>query len=536
MPAYVIYARKSSESEDRQVLSIDSQIQELHALASRRGVRVAEVLTEARSAKAPGRPVFGSLMKKIAHGEIRGVICWKMDRLSRNHLDTGAILQALADGRLDEVVTSDRTYTRDGNDRFMGNFELGMATKYIDDLRANVRRGNRARLTRGWLTHAPPLGYLLDPVSKTIVKDPDRFDLVRRMWELLLTGTFRPEQIRRIANEDWGFRTRRTKRVGGNPICPSHLYTIFGNPFYMGIIRLRSGETFVGAHPPMIGKEEFDRAQVLLGRPGRPRPKTHEFPFTGLMRCGNCGASVTAEEHVKRSGKHYVYYHCTRRKPGVTCREPAISSSDLETQMLRLLVRLAIPEKILAWLLTHVSRQIGKEQEQMEAARAMLQDSLDQLSREGENLLSLRLRDLVSDELYVRRKKDLDDRRVALEAKLKTPARSREEVVELTAGVFKFAARVADAFRSGTTVQKRMILESVGSNYTLRARKVAWTLTNPFNLIAEKGAFSNWWACMEDVRKWIATTEELWTLPDLDAANALVENTSIRPSAALAGK
>jgi DNA invertase Pin-like site-specific DNA recombinase len=234
MPAYVIYARKSTESDDRQVLSIDSQVHELRTLAARQGVSVAEVLTESKSAKAPGRPVFGELVRRIHRGKVNGVLCWKMDRLARNHLDTGQVLQALADGLLERVITIDRTYTRDGNDRFIGNFELGMATKYIDDLRQNVKRGLRAKLQQGWATGKPPLGYLNDKADKTIVKDPERFDLVRRMWDLMLTGTLRPDQIRTIANEEWGFRTRKLKREGGRPLAHAGIYHIFGNPFYMG--------------------------------------------------------------------------------------------------------------------------------------------------------------------------------------------------------------------------------------------------------------------------------------------------------------
>src|SRR6266568_1310367 len=130
MPTHVIYARKSTDSEDKQVLSIDSQISELKAHALRRGVEISEVLIEARSAKAPGRPIFGDLMRRIRRGQIEGVLCWKMDRLARNHLDHGAVLQALADGKLKEVITSDRAYTADGNDRFLGNFEFGIATKF----------------------------------------------------------------------------------------------------------------------------------------------------------------------------------------------------------------------------------------------------------------------------------------------------------------------------------------------------------------------------------------------------------------------
>src|SRR2546426_489001 len=100
MPQFVIYARKSTESEDRQVLSIDSQVQSMKELAVRHGVEVADVLTETRSAKAPGRPVFGELIRRIERRQVTGVLCWKMDRLARNPYDAGLILQAQLDGKL----------------------------------------------------------------------------------------------------------------------------------------------------------------------------------------------------------------------------------------------------------------------------------------------------------------------------------------------------------------------------------------------------------------------------------------------------
>src|SRR4029077_12424069 len=187
--------------------------------------------------------IFDALMRRVRKRAIAGILCWKMDRLARNHFDTCQVLQALADGALPVVITPERTYTGDGNDRFIGNFELGMATKYIDDLRANVNRGNRERLERGWLRHNPPLGYVLDPITKTILKDPDRFDQVRRMWELLLTGTMRPDAIREHFNAK-GFRTRQFKRIGGNPVSLATVYKMFMNPFYMGLIRLRDGRTY----------------------------------------------------------------------------------------------------------------------------------------------------------------------------------------------------------------------------------------------------------------------------------------------------
>src|SRR5262245_18603649 len=258
MASYVIYARKSSESEDRQVLSIDSQIRELRAIAQRERVQIAEILTETRSAKAPGRPVFGELMRRVNRGDIAGILCWKMDRLSRNPLDSGVLLQAQADGKLDRIITIDGVKTADSNDRLMGTFELAFATKFIDDLRMNVKRGIRERLTRGWATYPPPIGYMNDVVSKTIVKDPDRFVLVRKMWDELLAGGQRPEQIRATANKEWGLRTRKLKRRGGKHLGRTTVYNMFGNPFYMGVIQLRDGRSFPGKHEPMVTREEFE--------------------------------------------------------------------------------------------------------------------------------------------------------------------------------------------------------------------------------------------------------------------------------------
>jgi DNA invertase Pin-like site-specific DNA recombinase len=503
MPTHVIYARKSTESEDRQVLSIESQIRELKMIALRRGIRVAEVLTESRSAKAPGRPVFGNLMRRVRKQEIEGVLCWKMDRLARNHMDTGLILQALADGALQEVITSDRTYTRDGNDRFMGNFELGMASKYIDDLRANVRRGNRARFERGWVNHNPPLGYLLDPTTKTIVKDPDRFDLVRRMWDLLLSGSFPPRKIRQIANERWGFRTRTFKRIGGKPISSATFYRMLGNPFYAGIIRLRSGDTYAGAHPPMVTQQEFERAQEILGRPGRPRLQHHSFPFTGLIRCGFCDGMVTAEEHVKPSGRRYEYYRCGRRKAGIVCREPAIPVSELEKQIAERLAGLAIPPKTLAWIMEKVERTFTADQKSSATARAALETAAAAVSRELDNLVGLRLRDLVDDAAFISRKRELDEKRAGLLQELRAPALTPQEEAKAVLASFSFAARAPMVFRQGSGVQKRMILEAVGLNYQLKDRKVSLDVKKPFSYIEKRDGSFTWSAMIEDVRTWI---------------------------------
>src|SRR5262245_15068932 len=121
---YIIYARKSTESEDRQVLSIDSQVHELREFARSRGIQVATVLSEARSAKAPGRTVFGGLMRELARERAQGILCWKLDRLARNPVDGGALIWAFDEGKLREIATPQRSFSNTGNDKFWMQLEF----------------------------------------------------------------------------------------------------------------------------------------------------------------------------------------------------------------------------------------------------------------------------------------------------------------------------------------------------------------------------------------------------------------------------
>ncbi len=515
MSTFVIYARKSSESEDRQVLSIDSQIHELRAIAARERVHVTEVLTETKSAKAPGRPVFGDLMRRVNRGEVAGILSWKMDRLSRNPLDSGVILQAQADGKLRSIITSDGVKTGASNDRLMGTFELAFATKFIDDLRENTKRGLRERLARGWTTNVPPIGYMNDVVKKTIVTDPKRFTLVRGMWDLLLSGAKRPEQIRTIANDDWGLTTRKFKRMGGKPLGRTTVYSIFANPFYTGIIPLKDGRRLPGKHEPMITHEEFERAQRMLGRPGRHRPVHKEFAFTGLFKCGNCGATITAEEHFKPSGRRYVYYHCSRHRTTVEkCREPAIPESELVAQLSRQFGRLSIPAPVLEWLKRKTAQVLTTDSERQQTVRETLSEAVRSVEREQSNLLSLQLRDLVPVDVYASKSRELEARRQSLQDRLAGVDRNNDDLSRRLAELLEFSSGMRQLFTNGGGVQQRVILEAAGSNYVLKGRKVSFHLEKPLALVADAGACSNWGGIVDDLRTWALNTSEYFRVPD----------------------
>ena len=516
-PVHVIYARKSTESEDRQVLSIDSQIRELQDLAMRRGAVVAEVLTEAHSAKAPGRPVFGTLMKRIHRGEIASVFCWKMDRLARNPLDSGHILQALADHKIEQVVTPERCYTADGNDRFLGTFELGMATKYIDDLRQNVTRGNRERFRRGWPNFRPPVGYLEDRATKTVIKDPERFDLMRRAWDLVLSGAMRPSQVLQVLNDQWHLRTRKTARRGGAPLSYNQFSELLSNPFYAGVIRLRSGESYPGAFPPMVTQEEFARTQELLGRVKHHGRSRHEFAYSGVLTCATCGRTMVGEQHVKPSGVRYVYYRCHRRSADTRCSEPMLPEAAFEAQLSRDLEQMRLPEGIAQWLRRVLEQSLATELAQRGTSRGSAERAFRDATVEEDNLLTLRLRGLVGDDTFLERRNEILTRKAAIQEQLARPQSSPAELLGRFDRVVAFSQVAPEILRNGTSVQRRQIVQTIGSNWQVRGRIALYSAKKPFSSLTKTASTPIWWTITGEIRTWLLESRA-FSVPNLTLA------------------
>jgi len=482
MPQYVIYCRKSTESEEKQVLSIESQVKELEDFGKRLNLQVSEILTESKSAKSPGRPVFNEMMKRLYKGQYKGVVCWKLDRLARNPIDGSAVVWALDQEKISEILTPHGSFKNNSSDKFLMQIEFGMAKKYVDDLSDNVKRGNKAKLEKGWLPALPPLGYLNEPKEHTIVNDPERFPLVRTMWELLFKG-ISPSKILKTANEKWGFRTRRGRRIGGKPLSMSGIYKIFGNPFYYGLIERKEG-VFPGKHDPMITEEEFWQAQDILGRRGRPRPKNHEFAFTGLIRCGECGCMITAEEQINRYGYHYTYYHCTKKKRGPHCRQKYINLIDLENQIAGCLERIHVPQGLLDLALDYLREEEKEGGDKVNDIRRSLEKALADCQRKLDNLNQMRLKDLINDQEYIIEKGKLIAEKTRLEGNLRSD--SRKHSLDLTERTFNFASQAKESFETGSLEDKRSILQNLGSNLFLKDKKLQIQIEKPLQII-ERG-------------------------------------------------
>ena len=500
---YFIYCRKSSEDEDRQVLSIESQRHELTDLARKLDLPITDILTESKSAKAPGRKVFTDMVRRIHKGQATGIICWKLDRLARNPIDGGQISWMLQQGIIRHIQTPERSYYPEDNVLLM-NVEFGMANQFLRDLSKNTKRGLKTKVEKGWLPGVAPLGYLnnryKDKGEKDIIKDPERFDLVKDMWNLMLSGDWTPPKIAEIANTEWGFRTRKFKKQGGKPLARSIIYKMFTDPFYCGMIRY-NGQLYPGKHDPMVTVEEFDRVQIMLGRKGKPRPKTHNFPFRGMIRCGECNCFITAEEKYKltKSGvHHYIYHHCTKRKQATKCSQPSIREEELERQIKEELSKISIDEDFKNLAVRYLKKVHDEEVSSKSSIKKSLHQTHEDVQKQLDNLTKLRLKEMINDQEYLSHKNDLLKEREKLKEKIGDTEHRADRWLELSERAFNFACYAEYWFQNGKLEDKNTILRTIGSNLILKDRKLSIELKNPW-LIIKRG--------LEEVKEEKATFE-----------------------------
>jgi site-specific DNA recombinase len=457
---YFLYARKSSESEDRQIQSINDQVNRLKKIADSLSLDVKKIYTEAKSAKKPNsRPVFDEMLQRIENGDANGILCWQINRLSRNPIDSGKISWFLQQGTLKSIQTVDRQYLPEDN-VLLFSVESGVANQFVLDLSKNVKRGLISKLEKGWPTGLAALGYLNDKENKTVIKDPERFNLIRKMWDLMLTGNYTPPKILDIANNKWGFKTRRFKRVGGNPLSRSGIYKIFTNLFYAGIIE-RAGIQYNGKYEPMITLEEYDRVQMLLGRKGKPRPKRHNFAFTGSIRCGACGCLYTAEtkkKFIKSTGevRKYTYYHCTRKTKKIKCNQKKnIPLNKLELAIEEEIEKYTILPEFLEWALEGLSKKNDTEIKDRTKIYEMRHKSLVQAQKELDELTRMRYRKLIDDETFIKEKNTLQKKITQLKEQLRETETRAEKWLELTEKTFVFATYARTAFLKAGKMGKR---------------------------------------------------------------------------------
>ena len=476
---YFVYCRKSTESEERQVLSLEAQLAELQEFAAKEKLEIVASFQEAKTAKEPGRTVFAEMMSRIEKNEANGILAWHPDRLARNSIDGGQLVYLLDTGNLCDLKFPTFWFENTPQGKFMLNIAFGQSKYYVDNLSENIKRGNRQKLRKGLWPAFAPLGYLNNRKTRGIDPDPAKARMVRKAFELYATGDYTLKALANVLTKA-GLRSYKD-----NVLSVSSVQRMLQNPIYYGAIRF-NGEAYQGVHEPIISKTTFDRVkQVMSNRGKKKRKRQHDYAFTGFMQCGNCDCAVTAEKQ-----KGHVYYRCTKKR-GV-CDEKYLREELLAEQLQDMVQRVILPQNWADNMLAELDKEEASEQATMSPELTKLQNEKGGTDAKLNRLLDLQLEGGLSLEEYKQKKGELVDRSIDLDQKITKLERSGNNRLEPMREFIKTSSQAKNSVDLENNQEIVSFLKNIGSNFLLKGKTVRFEAKIGWRVLAKSRGFRNW--------------------------------------------
>ena len=477
---FFLYARKSTDVEDKQVLSIEAQLTELREFAKREKIYIVEKLIEKQSAKIPGRPIFNQMLKRIEKGEANGILSWHPDRLARNSVDGGKIIYLLDIGKLQYLKFPQFWFEDTPQGKFMLSIAFGQSKYFVDSLSENTKRGLRQKVRRGEYPSLAPIGYLNDVRTKTIAVDKKKTKTIKSAFELYVQGNSTLQDISDFLAHH-GILSR-----GGKRIHKDRIKFILSNPFYYGHFRY-AGEIHKGIHKPIIAKKLFFKVQEVLKQRGRPRHKQKNAPqaFCGLLRCGECGMMITAEIQ-----KGHAYYRCTKKHKTINCGQPYIREENLDQQLSKMIQKVSLPQDWAKELLQMAEKD---EQETAHSCTAFVQKNRDKtknINQKLQRLLDAYLDQDIEREIYLDKKSKLMGQKKTLEEQIIRFEQKQNDWLEPMRVWINEAANAAKIARDNDLFTKKVLaLKIFGSNLVLENKRACGSAQNQW--AAQSAAHNN---------------------------------------------
>ncbi len=477
---YFIYVRKSTDVEDKQVLSVEAQIVELKEFAAKYELEIVDIFIEKRTAKKPGRPILNKMLGRISSGEANGILSWLPDRLSRNSIDSGQIIYMLDENILLDLKFPHFWFENTPQGKYMLANEFNSSKQYVDNLSVNTKRGLRQKVRRGEMPGIAPIGYYNDMRTKTAKVDKKAAPTIKQAFELYARGDKRLDEIADFLYQS-GIHTKAgqlygKKMTGKKPFHKNRIKRMLTNPFYYGHFRYL-GEIHEGKHTPIISKRLFDDVQTVLERRSRPQKEVKEpQPLCGLVHC-SCGMMLTNERQIKRQKNGnvhiYNYYRCTRKSKTIVCKEPHMRAEELDRQLSNLLLGFAMPIKWADKLYELIRQDERKDKLSLNANISDTQERVVQLSGRLQRLLDSYLDGDVERELYQNKRAEI----------LGEKKRLQEQIEQTSLGVLTWVEPMKRWIKTAVSIckiakgddlraKKSLCLEIFGSNLKAQNKNV----------------------------------------------------------------
>ncbi len=470
MKKYIAYCRKSRDEVDKQVLSIEAQIAELKEFAKREHLEVIEFIEEAKTAKIPGREKFAEVIKKLEKGYANGILAWHPDRLARNSMDGGKIVYLLDTGKLVDLKFPTFWFDNTPQGKFMLSIAFGQSKYYVDNLSENVKRGLRQKLRNGVWPAKAPYGYLNNPKTRGIDVDLEKSKAIKRAFEMFAEGIHTFTDITKYLHK-FGLR-----RKNGKPLHINEIRQILANKFYIGIM-FYNGEYHDGTHKTFISKELFQKVQEEIRRRSKHFKKSYRFPFLGLAKCRECGAAITAEQHIKfykttNRKVTYVYYRCTKKLG--PCSQVPITSFEMEEQVRKVVSDVVLPQTCADQWLKFLERDELLEKQSSETTIQNLKTDIQEIDRKQNTLLDSYLDSVVDSESYKSKKNEMFETKLKIQEEIAKVEETGSRWLEPMREFVNCALQAQKIARAKNNCEElAFFAKRVGSNFFLSNRQLS---------------------------------------------------------------
>ena len=490
---FFLYARKSTDVEDKQVLSIEAQLTELREYAKREAIEISAEFVEKQSAKVPGRPIFNKLLNDIE--KFGGsILAWHPDRLARNSVDGGRVIYLLDTGKLASLKFPTFWCDSTSQGKFMLNMAFGQSKYYVDSLSENTKRGLRQKVRNGDYPSQAPVGYINDSRTKSIVVDKKKSRVIRLAFERYVKGGQRLEDIANFLAKN-GISTRSGKRMS-----KSRATFILSNPFYIGLFKY-GGERHEGKYKPIISKKLFDEAQEMLKSRGQPerKAKNEPQPFCGLVSCASCGMMITGEHKFKRQKNgnvhEYTYYRCTKKSKTIKCLESAVREKEMDRQLSSLIKKVSLPKDWAEELNRLALQDYGKSAQSLAVCVKEKQDAISSINIRLERLLNGYLEQDIEQEIYRAEKAKLLLQKKSLDEEMSSLSRKQNTWLEPFQNWLKVAQSLDKTASDSDLFAKKVCAKEIfGSNLLLGEKTVRASAPAFLHSPAKSGQTE--WACL----------------------------------------
>jgi site-specific DNA recombinase len=478
----LLFARVSSKEQEETGYSLDAQEKSLKEYARNKNFEVAKTFRVSESASGKQiRKIFNEAFQYANKNKINIICCEKIDRLTRNPKDAALVQDWIDEDPLREIHFVKESFTLNKNTRahesLVWDMKVAIARFYTNNLSEEVRKGQKEKLSQGWLPTKPPLGYVTigEKGHKTHIIDKEKAPLIRKMFELYSTGNYSTLALVNFMYME-GLRNRVDKKVG-----KSRIYDLLSDPFYYGKMKWK-GEIFDAEHEPLMSKDLFDLVQEKLNRKFKsPQYKKHLPVFKAKLECGECKGTVTWEIQ-----KGHWYGHCNHYK---NCGQKAWWREEKVENVLFPLFDNVAPksERVLKILERALKESHVDEIQYHTASLNGITKTIETAQRRLEAIYEDKIDKKISPEFYIRKFEEYSKEKDEATAALKKLNEGNTKYYQVGFAIHELASKASLIYKSpkATVEDKRLLLSKIFSNLSLERENITPNYTLAFQFLKE---------------------------------------------------